>query len=206
MNDAPAASAPPASLPLAELLNRAADAVQAVRAGTSLNEALARCPAAARPGTQALAFLVLRRLGSAQAARARLAPKAPPPRVDALLLAALALLWPDDAAPYADHTLVDQAVAAMHRRAPKSAAFANAVLRRFVRERAAIVAALQADPVARDNHPAWWLERLQHDWPGDWQAIVAADNLHAPMTLRVNARRSSAAAYVQRLAQHGIGA
>ncbi len=187
-------------------MNRTADAVQAVRAGTSLNDALALCPAVARPGTQALAFLVLRRLGSAQAARARLAPKAPPPAVDSLLLAALALLWPADAAPYADHTLVDQAVAAMHRRAPKSAAFANAVLRRFVRERSALVAALQADPVARDNHPAWWLERLQHDWPDDWQAIVAADNLHAPMTLRVNARRSSAAAYVERLAQHGIGA
>ena len=42
-----------ASLPLAQLLGHAADAVQAVRAGESLTSALARTPAAARPGTQA---------------------------------------------------------------------------------------------------------------------------------------------------------
>ena len=33
------------SLPLARLLNHTADAIQAVRAGHSLNAALARCPA-----------------------------------------------------------------------------------------------------------------------------------------------------------------
>src|SRR5438552_15018894 len=98
------------SLPLARLLNHTADAVQAVRAGHSLNAALARCPADARPGTQALAFQALRRMGSAEAARALLAPKPPPPAADALVLSALALLWPgDEAPPYPEHTLVDQA-------------------------------------------------------------------------------------------------
>ncbi len=70
-------------MPLATLLNHAADAVQAVRAGRSLTEALERCPAAARPGTQALAFHVMRWMGGALAVRQRLAPKAPPPEVDA---------------------------------------------------------------------------------------------------------------------------
>src|SRR6478672_11300406 len=101
--------APPAStpaLPLARLLNHAADAVQAVRAGESLNAALARCPAPARPGTQALSFHALRWLGSAQVLRALLAPKTPAPAVDALLQTALALLWPGAQAPYAPHTLV----------------------------------------------------------------------------------------------------
>jgi hypothetical protein len=83
-----------ASLPLAQLLGHTADVVQAVRAGQSLNEALARCPAAARAGTQALSFQVLRQLGCATALRRRLAPKAPPPALDALLLSALALLLP----------------------------------------------------------------------------------------------------------------
>ena len=195
------------ALPLARLLGHAADAVQAVRAGVSLNEALARCPAEARPGTQALSFAVLRRLGSAVAARTRLAPKAPAPAVDALLLSALALLWPDEARPpYPEHTLVDQAVAAMRARAPKSAGFANAVLRRFLRERDSVVAELAADPVARHNHPVWWIERLRRDWPDDWAAILDADNRRPPMTLRVNARRTSASAYVGRLAQAGIAA
>ena len=203
---AAAPRAPAPSLPLYQLLHHTADAVQAVRAGVSLNEALARCPAAARPGTQALAFQVLRQLGSAQLALAQLAPKAPPAAVDALLLAALALLWPSDDPPYTEHTLVDQTVTAMHRRAPKSTAFANAVLRRFIRERAALVERARADPIGRDNHPAWWVDRLQADWPDAWQAILDADNLRPPMTLRVNARRLSAAAYVDRLAAHGIAA
>jgi 16S rRNA (cytosine967-C5)-methyltransferase len=194
------------SLPLARLLGHAADAVQAVRAGVSLNEALARCPPPARPGAQALAFAVLRRLGSAAAARARLVPKPPPSAVDALLLTALALLWPDEAPPYAEHTLVDQAVAAMRQRAPKSAAFANAVLRRFLRERDEIVAVLAEDPVARHNHPRWWIERLARDWPDAWPAILEADNRRPPMTLRVNPRRTSASAYVERLRAAGLAA
>jgi 16S rRNA (cytosine967-C5)-methyltransferase len=197
---------PTASLPLARLLNHTADAVQAVRAGQSLSTALANCPAAARPGTQALSFHVLRWLGSAQALRALLAPKAPPPAVDALLLTALALLWPHAEAPYTEHTLVDQAVDAARQRAKQSAGFINAVLRRFLREREALVAAALRDPVARLNHPGWWVERLKHDWPDHWPAILDADNQRPPMTLRANARRGDAPTYVARLAEQGIAA
>jgi 16S rRNA (cytosine967-C5)-methyltransferase len=195
---------PAAALTLAHLLNHAADAVQAVRAGRSLTAALAACPASARPGTQALSFHALRWLGAAQVLRARLAPKAPPPPVDALLLTTLALLWPPGGVPYAEHTLVDQAVDAARRRAKPSAAFVNAVLRRFLREREALLEAALCDPVARFNHPRWWIDRLKADWPGHWEAILDADNLHPPMTLRVNARRGDAAAYVSRLADAGI--
>ncbi|MDQ6626897.1 MAG: 16S rRNA (cytosine(967)-C(5))-methyltransferase RsmB, partial [Pseudomonadota bacterium] len=196
----------PASLPLSLLLGHAADAVQAVGNGVSLNQALARCPAEARPGTQALAFHALRWLGAANVVRRELARKAPPPAVDALLLTALALLWPPGGLPYADHVLVDQAVSAARRRLPASAAFINAVLRRFIREREALVATALEDPGARWNHPAWWLERLRRDWPDDWAAIAVADNDHPPMTLRVNARRDSAAGYVTRLAAAGLEA
>ncbi|MDE2628576.1 MAG: 16S rRNA (cytosine(967)-C(5))-methyltransferase RsmB [Burkholderiales bacterium] len=206
VNAAAQPTSPQAPLPLARLLNHTADAVQAVRAGQSLNVALARCPAAARAGTQALSFHVLRWLGSAQGLRAQLAPKAPPPKVDALLLTALALLWPGAQAPYAEHTLVDQAVEAARQRAKASAAFVNAVLRRFLRERDALVATALRDPVARYNHPAWWIERIRLDWPDNWQALLDADNQRAPMTLRVNARRTDAPAYVARLAAHGIDA
>jgi 16S rRNA (cytosine967-C5)-methyltransferase len=195
------------SLPLARLLNHSADAVQAVRAGHSLNAALARCPAEARPGTQALSFQVLRRMGSAEAARALLAAKTPPPAADALLLSALALLWPTgEAPPYPEHTLVDQAVTAAQNRPKSNAPFVNAVLRRFLRERDSIVETALRDPVARWNHPRWWIERLQHDWPERWQAILAANNRHPPMTLRVNIRRVSVDGYLARLADAGIAA
>jgi 16S rRNA (cytosine967-C5)-methyltransferase len=203
----PSPSAPAAhALPLAVLLGHTADAVQAVRSGMSLNEALARTPLAARPGTQALAFAVLRRLGSAQWARARLAARTPPPGVDALLLTALALLWPAPDQPYAEYTLVDQAVAAMRARSPGGVAFANAILRRFARERDQFVADAQGDPVARTNHPRWWLDRLAADWPAEAPAILAADNLRPPMTLRVNARSTTAQEYVERLARADIAA
>ncbi len=194
------------SLPLARLLGHMADAIAAVRSGESLNTALARCPSDARAGTQALAFHALRWLGAAEVVRRRLAKKAPPAEVDALLLGALALLWPPGTPPYADHALVDQAVSAARRRAPASASFVNAVLRRFVRERDAVVATALEDPLARWNHRDWWLARLRTDWPAEWRAIADADNTHPPMTLRVNARRGTAAGYVTRLAEAGLAA
>ena len=200
------AAAKNASLPLARLLGHMADAIAAVRGGESLNTALARCPQEARAGTQALAFHALRWLGAAEVLRRALAKKAPPAAVDALLLGALALLWPPGNPPYADHVLVDQAVSAARKRAQASASFINAVLRRFIRERDAIVAAALADPLARWNHPVWWLDRLRTDWPDRWQAIADADNTHPPMTLRVNARRSTAAGYVARLGEAGLAA
>ena len=193
-------------MPLARLLSHTADAVQAVRSGHSLNDALARCPLDARPGTQALTFRVLRGLGGALAVRAQLAPKPPAAPVDALLLSALALLWPHDDAPYADHTLVDQAVTSARQRNAASASFVNAVLRRFVRERKSMVDAAEQDPVAAFNHPAWWIKRLRRDWPNHWQAILQANNQRGPMTLRVNARHGTAEGYAMRLMDAGMSA
>ncbi len=198
------AASPPSAVPLSRLLEHAADAVQAVQRGRSLTDALAACPAPARPGTQALSFAVLRRLGGAQAVRDRLAPRAPPPAVDALLLCALALLWPDDAPPYPDHTLVDQAVTAARHRVPAAAGFLNAVLRRFIRERAALVAAAAQSPEGAWNHPAWWIERVRRDWPAQWQPVLEASQARPPMTLRVNRRVHTGEAYLQQLAAAGL--
>ncbi len=196
-----------ASPPLHRLLGQTADAVAAVRAGRSLTELLTQVPQPQRAGTQALSFQVLRRLGGAEAALALLASKPPPPPVATLLLSALALLWPDEQPPaYAEHTLVDQAVIAARARSPAAANFVNAVLRRFLRERPALVATTLRQPVAANNHPAWWIQRLQQDWPSHWQSLMAAANQHPPMALRINARHSSAAAYIERLAAEGRAA
>jgi 16S rRNA (cytosine967-C5)-methyltransferase len=194
---------PPA---LSWLLDHSATAVQEVRSGRSLNDALARVPAGLRPGVHALTFTAMRQLGAASVALQDLAAKAPPARVEALLCVALALLWPAERPAYAPHTLVDQAVAAARRRTPAAAGFVNAVLRRFLREREALVAAALRSPVAAWNHPAWWIEQLQRDWPAHWQALLAAANQHPPMTLRVNRRRLSGASYVERLAALGLSA
>ncbi|WP_375138669.1 16S rRNA (cytosine(967)-C(5))-methyltransferase RsmB [Rubrivivax gelatinosus] len=198
---------PTSSVPLSRLLDLTADAVLAVRQGRSLTDVLARVAPDARPGVQALTFHVMRWLGSAGEVRALVAPKTPPPNVESLLLTALALLWPTgEAPPYADHTLVDQAVNAARQRTPVAAGFINAVLRRFVRERDKLAASARHQPLGAFNHPLWWIERVRHDWPTQWQALLEAANLHPPFTLRVNRRRGSGEAYVQRLAAQGRAA
>jgi 16S rRNA (cytosine967-C5)-methyltransferase len=197
----------PPSPPLHRQLAIVVEVVGGVVAeGRSLSELLPAIPPELRPGIQALTFHVLRRWGAASAARKALAPKSPPPVIDRLLTAALALLWPDPAGqpPYGDHTLVDQAVVCARRLSAPTAGFVNAVLRRFVREREACVAAVEATPEGRFNHPAWWIDRLQSDWPEQAARLLLQANLKPPMTLRINARRSTAAAYRERLVESGI--
>ena len=140
--------------------------------GRSLNDVLPKLPADARPAVQALSFHALRWWGGAREVRVVLAPKTPPPFVDALLTTALALAWPGSNPPYAEHTLVDQAVAAARHRVPAAAAFVNAVQRRFLREQVALCAAARKSPVGAFNHPLWWIERIKQDWPQHWQALL----------------------------------
>lgn len=195
-----------APVPLWRQLQAAASVLAAVRRGESATPAIARIAPDLRPGAQALAFHVLRNLGRAEALRRRLAKRPPPAAADALLCTALALAWREEGAPYPPFTLVDQAVEAA-KRAPETRAqqgFVNACLRRFLRERDALVQATDADPVARWNHPAWWIERLRRDHPQHWQEILAANTAPAPMTLRVNTRRISVLAMRERLAEAGI--
>jgi 16S rRNA (cytosine967-C5)-methyltransferase len=189
-------------------LQAGATALAAIRAGTSGTAALEAVAGALRPGVQALVYAALRELGRAEALRQRLAPRRPPPAADALLCLALALAWRDEGAPYEAHTLVNQAVEAAKRTEATraQASFINACLRRFLRERAALVAQTDADPVARWNHPRWWIERLQREAPDHWQQILQANNRQAPMTLRVNVRRNSVAEYLETLRAAGIAA
>jgi 16S rRNA (cytosine967-C5)-methyltransferase len=181
------------SPPLWRQLQAAASVLAAVRQGESATPALARVGPELRPGAQALAFHVLRQLGRAEALRKLLAQRVPAPAADALLCTALALAWREEDAPYPPFTLVDQAVEAAKRQhaTRNQQGFVNACLRRFLRERAPLVAATDEDPVARWNHPRWWIARLQHEVPDDWPDILEANNRPAPMTLRVNTHRIS---------------
>ena len=193
--------------PLWQQLQATAAALQAVRQGQSLTAWLAALPAAQRPGVQALASQALRQWGRAQALRQLLARRAPPPPLDALLCCALALACCEPP-PYSDFTLTDQAVEAARRQRGlrAQAGFLNACLRRFGRERAALLAAVQADPVARWNHPLWWVQRLQRDHPAHWQALLEQAQEMPPMALRVNLRQGSREAYLQQLAQAQLAA
>ncbi len=193
--------------PLWRQLQAGAQALAAIRAGGSGTAAIEAVPTLLRPGVQALVYAALRELGRAEALRKCLAPRKPPPAADALLCLALALGWREDG-PYDTHTLVNQAVEAAKRTEATHAQanFINACLRRFLRERPALVAQTDSDPVARWNHPDWWIRRLQREVPQHWQAILQANNQQAPMTLRVNLRQGSVADYLAVLQAAGIEA
>ena len=88
----------------------------------------------------------------------------------------------------------------------RAAGLVNALLRRFVRERAALLAAVDADPVAAAAHPPWLAAALRRAWPEQATALLAANNAHPPMTLRVDLTRIDRDAYVTLLRQAGIEA
>jgi len=178
-------------------LQLTAAALAAIRTGVSGSVAFEAVDPPLRPGVQALGFQVLRWLGRAEALRRQLAKRTPPPAADALLCTALALAWDVGRSPYEPFTLVDQAVEAAKRNPATraQASFINACLRRFLRERDELVAATEREPVAQWNHPRWWIERLRREHPREWQRVLAADNTQAPMTLRVNRRKTDVASF-----------
>lgn len=194
-------------IPLWRQLQATASVLLAIRAGgVSGTAALADVSPELRPGVQALTFHVLRSLGRAEALRQLLANRPPPAPVDALLCVALALAWREDEAPYEVFTLVNQTVEAAKRNPATQAqvSFINACLRRFLRERDSLIARTDKNPVALWNHPQWWINRLQKEWPNHWQRLLQANNQHAPMTLRVNARQSEVLPYLQSLQEAGL--
>jgi 16S rRNA (cytosine967-C5)-methyltransferase len=195
-------------LPLWRQLQVTAAVVQAVRSGRSLTAELASVTPELRPGVQALTFQVMRQLGRAMALRERLASKAPPPAADALLCTALALSWQGDDAPYPVHTLVNQAVEAarLQKQTQAQSGFINGCLRRFMREREALVAETDSDPQARWNHPRWWVTRVQDEYPEDWQTLLGMAQQPAPMSLRVDTRHHSVAEYQAQLLAMGLAA
>jgi 16S rRNA (cytosine967-C5)-methyltransferase len=186
---------------LAEALAAASALVAGVLKGRTPEAALATTAAALRPAALDLAFTTLRDHGRGDFLLGQLLDR---PLKDAgmraLLLVALARLErrPEDA-----HTLVDQAVTAAGK---PFKGLVNAVLRNFLRQRDALLAAAEADPVAHWRHPDWWLAKLRDAYPDAWQAIAAAGNLHPPLGLRVNRRRGTSADFCAELAAAGLHA
>lgn len=103
------------------------------------------------------------------------------------------------------YAVVDRSVeAARALGKPWAARLVNAVLRRFTRERATLLAAVDAVDSQRLATPDWLLDSWRQDWPDAWSAIADASNRQAPMALRVNRRLVSRQQYADGLAEVGI--
>ncbi|WP_354687237.1 16S rRNA (cytosine(967)-C(5))-methyltransferase RsmB [Cupriavidus necator] len=222
---------PPDSLAF-QMLGAAA-AVRAVSEGTALPQAIEDAAAqlrldrvrdaATRGALQDIAYRTMRQFGTARALVTKLVTRPPGAQVDSLLAVALALLLEhapgardkdnadkDDAgagrAGYSTFTVVDQAVSAAASE-PKTAharGLVNAVLRRFLRERKALLADVNRDEQARWNLPPWWLRMLREAYPDQWMALAASANVRPPMTVRVNTARVSVKQYQTDLANAGL--
>jgi 16S rRNA (cytosine967-C5)-methyltransferase len=190
----------------------AARAVAAViGAGRKLDAALAapevrELAGADRALAQALAFGALRFGHRLQRVAAPLLSRpwdAQPAELQALLLVGLYQLeYAGTPAHAAVSTTVEAARAVGQARA---AGLVNACLRRFQRERPALLARADASLAGRSSHPPWLVAALERDWQGATaRAILAANNEHPPLTLRVNARRITTTALADRLEAAGM--
>ncbi|MGJ3264230.1 MAG: RsmB/NOP family class I SAM-dependent RNA methyltransferase [Salinarimonas sp.] len=174
---------------------------ETLRARRAVDDVLAaRAPAAALDArdlglARAIAVTALRRLGTIRAAIAeRLAAPVSDPRLEALLVVGAAqVLFLD----VPDHAAVGTAVdlAREEKRLARASGLINAVLRRIARERDAILADAEADPM-RDV-PDWLAVRWRAAWGEETAALVArAHRSEAPLDLTA---KSDASAWAERL-------
>ena len=89
---------------------------------------------------------------------------------------------------------------------PRATGLVNASLRRFQREQESLLANVDEHEDARYGYPNWMIDALRQDWPEDWQRILEAGQLRAPMWLRVNLDRTVRDALLSRFADAGIDA
>lgn len=92
------------------------------------------------------------------------------------------------------------------RKKPWAKSLVNAVLRNYCRRQNTLPQPLESDKAYLENHPAWFIKRLQQDWPHQWQSILNANDQHPPMSLRVNTLQYSANDYLSQLDQEKIAA
>ena len=195
---------------LAEAFAAAARTLGQVLSGQSLNEALADLKQRAPVPTlvaaaQDLCYNALRGYGLVDAALDKLIQK---PITDVpvrgLLLAAIAELA---ARPQSAHAVVHQAVegAALLGKVQVKG-LVNAVLRNFLRRMPELVSEIEATESGRYRHPQWWIDALRSAYPKRWESVLLEANRHPPMILRVNRRRLSADAYLEKLDRAGMAA
>jgi 16S rRNA (cytosine967-C5)-methyltransferase len=191
--------------PGAQALAEAARAVAAVVRGRSADEALAGAGASAqRPAIRAIALGTMRwYLRLRPAVDALLSSPATLAReVHALLIAAAYQIEYSRDAPALVVNLAVDATRSLGQ--PRASAVVNAVLRRFVREREALLARMDKDSAVRTAHPGWLVTALAEAWPEHVDRTLEANNGHPPMILRLNTRRRAAAEYLSDLAAAGL--
>lgn len=126
------------------------------------------------------------------------------PEVHALLVLGLVQLEILGLQDYAAVAATVEATRALDR--PRLAGLVNAVLRRWQRERADLLAALDAQPQTRYAMPPWLVKTINTDWPQQADAVFADSNREPPLMLRANRRRTTRAILLEQLRTAGYTA
>jgi len=106
-----------------------------------------------------------------------------------------------------DHAAVGETVNALKGlKKPWAKKLVNAVLRNFLRGQEKLQANIQKQAPAKYAFPQWLIDKIKHEWPKQWEAILQQSNQRAPMTLRVNLNHQSQDEYLQKLKQSEINA
>jgi 16S rRNA (cytosine967-C5)-methyltransferase len=194
--------------PGATALANAARAVASVVAhGRSAEDALAPFERSEdRPAIRAIALGTLRwYLRLAPAVDTFLErPQALPADLRALLIASAHQIEYSRSAPQLTvHLAVDAARALKHDR---KAGLVNAILRRFVTERTALLGRLDTNLAVRTAHPVWFVDQIRKEWSECADDVIAANNAHPPMVLRVDRTRTDVPTYLAELTTAGITA
>ena len=157
-----------------------------------------QCPAADRPLLHNLLLGVLRWKASLHALLMPLLKKPLKAKdQDLVLLLYLGLyqLHYMDAVPA--HAAVNETVRLLPQKKRWARGLINAVLRNFARtDRATRQQWLGCCASACYSHPQWLIDRLQQDWPEQWQAILNANNANPPLTLRINPLKTDRDTYM----------
>lgn len=104
-----------------------------------------------------------------------------------------------------DHAAVSATVAAsVELGKPWARGLTNAVLRACQARGAELWEKL--DAAQRVAHPRWLLRALEQAWPAQLDELLAANNASPPMTLRVNAARTTRAAWLAQADASGVAA
>ncbi|MDR1063218.1 MAG: 16S rRNA (cytosine(967)-C(5))-methyltransferase RsmB [Azoarcus sp.] len=195
---------------LAHALFHAAKLVAAVIEGDNLSlryESLIQenpgWPDSTRGAIRDLAWNTLRDYGRGDLTLDHFLSKPLPLLIHALLLVAIQRL---EQRPEQAHTVVNQAVKAAACQNAGLKGVVNGVLRNILRRGAELPAWRAADTAAHYAYPAWWVARVRRQHENDWEAILAAGNLHPPMSLRINRRRITVDEYLSELTAAGIEA
>lgn len=196
------------SQPAAVRASAARIVAEVIDRGRSLDELLAAetDEGSARGLKRSLCYGTLRwhfRLAAVLNALASKSPDRLDPKLRALIEIGLFQLISGETAP---HAAVSETVSAARALGfDKAAGFVNAILRRFQREQADVLHAIDRDVALRTAYPRWFVDALRRE-RGDAVALAAleAGNAHPPLWLRVNRRRSDLETSARELTEAGF--